>query len=64
MLSDADHTVGKQYEVASGLGRFGFAKRLAYLIDPSGVIRQAYEVTDLPGFADQVLADLRSTQPG
>jgi peroxiredoxin len=60
LLSDADHAVGKQYGVASGAGRFGFAKRLAYLIDPDGVIRQAYQVTDLPGFADQVLADLRS----
>jgi peroxiredoxin len=59
-----DQTVGRQYQVAPANGRSGFAQRLAYLIDPEGVIRQAYQVTDLPGFAGQVLADLRARQPG
>jgi peroxiredoxin len=35
-----------------------FAKRLAYLVDPDGVIRRAYEVTDTEGFAATVLSDL------
>jgi peroxiredoxin len=35
-----------------------FAKRIAYLIDPAGVIRRAYEVKDVAGFAGAVLDDL------
>jgi peroxiredoxin len=35
-----------------------YAMRIAYLIDPEGVIRHAYEVTDTAGFAEAVLADL------
>jgi peroxiredoxin len=36
-----------------------FAQRISYLVDPSGTIRRAYEVTDPAGHADVVLADLR-----
>lgn len=32
--------------------------RVAYLIDPDGVIRRSYEVTDTAGFAGVVIADL------
>jgi peroxiredoxin len=35
-----------------------FAKRIAYLIDPDGVIRKGYEVSDVNTFAGDVLADL------
>jgi peroxiredoxin len=35
-----------------------FAMRISYLIDPSGVIRRAYDVTDVASHADQVLQDL------
>jgi len=35
-----------------------FAQRIAYLIDPEGVIRKAYQVTDVAAFADDVLGDL------
>jgi peroxiredoxin len=35
-----------------------FAKRLAYLIDPDGIIRRSYEVADVNTFAGEVLADL------
>ena len=62
LLSDVDRTVGRRYQVAAADGQSGFAQRIAYLIDPDGVIRQAYQVTDLPGFADQVVADLAACQ--
>ena len=43
--------------------RYGaFPERLAYLIDPDGTIRVSYEVTDVVGFADAVLADLKELQ--
>jgi peroxiredoxin len=39
-----------------------FARRIAYLIDPEGVIRKAYEVGDVNAFASTVLDDLRALQ--
>ena len=36
------------------------AKRRTYVIDPEGVIRRAYRVTDIAGHPDEVLADLRT----
>jgi peroxiredoxin len=39
-----------------------FAKRIAYLIDPEGTIRKAYEVGDVNAFAGMVLDDLRALQ--
>ncbi|HEX5615217.1 MAG TPA: peroxiredoxin, partial [Acidimicrobiia bacterium] len=60
LLSDADEQVGVQYEVrAPGTEKVHFAKRIAYLIDPNGIIRKSYEVSDPAGFADVALADLR-----
>ena len=35
-----------------------FPERHSYLIDPSGTIRKAYDVTDLAGHGDEVLKDL------
>ena len=60
LLSDVDRAVGTRYEVARDPGeQFAeFAQRIAYLIDPDGVIRKAYAVTDVNGFAAEVLADL------
>lgn len=60
LLSDVDRSVGGAYDAVRGPDeKFPeFAKRVAYLIDPEGVIRVAYEVTDVQGFAAQVLADL------
>jgi peroxiredoxin len=40
--------------------KVNFSKRIAYLIDPDGVIRRAYEVTDVNTFASDVLSDLRA----
>ncbi len=56
--------MGTRYEVTRPADdeRAGFALRIAYLIDPAGIIRKAYEVTDVSGFADQVLEDLHALQ--
>ncbi len=35
-----------------------FARRHAYLVGPDGVIRAAYDVTDVAAHADAVLADI------
>jgi peroxiredoxin len=52
--------VGGRYEVtrAPDEKSADFPLRIAYLIDPTGIIRQAYQVSDVTSFADQVLADL------
>ena len=62
LLSDVDKKVGTQYEVTRPADdeRANFALRIAYLIDPEGIIRRAYEVTDVSTFAAQVLDDLHS----
>lgn len=63
LLSDFDEQVGVAYETrAPGTEKVSFAKRLAYLIDPDGVIRRSYEVGDTAGFATDVLADLAALQ--
>jgi peroxiredoxin len=52
--------VGTQYEVTRPESDeyAAYAQRIAYLIDPGGVIRRAYEVSDVEGFAELVLEDL------
>lgn len=61
MLSDHDEQVGVAYETRDpGTEKVHFAKRLAYLIDPEGVIRKAYVVKDTNAFAADVLVDLRA----
>ena len=64
LLSDVDQRVGAMYQATRPAGdeRAGFAMRIAYLIDPEGIIRKAYEVTDTGGFAQQVLDDLQELQ--
>jgi peroxiredoxin len=64
LLSDVDQRVGAMYEVTRPPGdeRAGFALRIAYLIDPEGIIRKAYDVTDTSGFAQQVLEDMLALQ--
>ncbi len=63
-MSDVDKRVGEQYQVTRPAGdeRAGFALRIAYLIDPEGIIRKGYEVTDTSGFGQQVLDDLQVLQ--
>lgn len=66
LLSDVDRTVGTDYEVARPAGDqyAAFPDRVSYLIDPDGVIRRAYRVSDVQGHADEVLADLAVLRGG
>jgi peroxiredoxin Q/BCP len=60
LLSDVDKAVGTQYEVVREPDDklADFAQRIAYLIDPDGVIQHSYTVTDVNTFAADVLGDL------
>ena len=60
LLSDTDRSVGRAYEAArpDDDPLASLPKRVSYLIDPDGVIRRAYTVTDTAGHAAEVLADL------
>jgi peroxiredoxin len=55
--------VGVAYGVRDpGTDKVHFAKRIAYLVDPEGVIAKAYRVGDVNAFAGEVLADLHEIQ--
>ena len=60
LLSDTDRNVGKAYDAARPDDDpfASLPKRVSYLIDPDGVIRRGYEVSDTAGHAAEVLADL------
>ena len=62
LLSDVDRTVGAAYDVVRPPDEqyAQFARRYSFLIDPEGIIRQTYVVTDVGQHASQVLADLRA----
>jgi len=62
LLSDPDRTAGRSYEVERDPSEqyADFPQRVAYLIDPAGVIRRAYQVSDVAGFAGVVVADLEA----
>jgi thioredoxin-dependent peroxiredoxin len=62
LLSDVDRSVGRQYGVARPDGdRFAeYPMRHSFLIDPAGVVRRAYDVTDVAGHAAAVLADVEA----
>jgi peroxiredoxin Q/BCP len=63
LLSDDDQQVGLKYETRDpGTDKVGYAKRLSYLIDPDGFIRNSYEVADIPAHPAEVLADLHELQ--
>ncbi len=66
LLSDPDRVAGQAYHAAKEADEpaSGFARRIAYLIDPAGVVRRSYEVTDVAGFADQVLGDMGELSTG
>lgn len=59
LLSDPDRAVGTKYEVVrSPDDKYAnFPRRVSYLIDPDGVVRRAYDVTDVAGHATFVAAD-------
>jgi len=60
LLSDPDRTVGRAYAAnrPDDDPLASLPKRVSYLIDPQGVIRRVYSVTDTAGHAAAVLADL------
>jgi peroxiredoxin Q/BCP len=62
LLSDVDRKVGTAYEVVRAPDEPypDYPLRIAYLIDPDGIIRRSYEVKDVAGFAAEVLADLQT----
>ena len=66
LLSDTDMRVGEMYQVKRRPDdeRANYPLRIAYLIDPDGTIRRAYEVTDTAGFASEVVRDLARLQGG
>ena len=65
LLSDWDEQTGVAYEVRDpGEEKVKFAKRIAYLVDPEGVIQKSYEVGDVNAFAGEVLADLYELRGG
>ena len=61
LLSDTDRAVGTIYETKRAPEESSpeFAKRRTYLIDPDGVMRKAYRVSDIPAHPKQVLEDFR-----
>ena len=65
LLCDVDRSVGALYEVVrpSGHRYAEFPERISYLIDRDGVIRRAYEVTDVAGHAAAVLHDIGELEP-
>jgi peroxiredoxin Q/BCP len=64
LLSDVDRSVGQRYETKRAPEERGAhrPKRRTYLIDPDGVIRKAYRVTDVDAHPSEVLSDLRAFQ--
>jgi peroxiredoxin Q/BCP len=57
LLSDEDHRVGRLYEVEREPDDqyAGFPLRVSYLLDPEGVIRKTFAVSDVADHADSVL---------
>ncbi len=45
-----------------GTDKVNYAKRIAYVIDPDGVIRKSYQVADVNTFTATVLDDLRALE--
>jgi peroxiredoxin Q/BCP len=62
LLSDVDREVGTRYETKRHRDEAApeFAKRRTFLIDPEGVIRKVYRVTDIDAHPGEVLDDLRA----
>jgi peroxiredoxin Q/BCP len=60
LLSDVDRAVGTAYEATRPPDDqyAALPRRVSDLIDPDGIVRRSYEVTDPAAHADVVLADL------
>lgn len=65
LLLSADRSTGEAWDVARPADdRFAnFPRRYSYLVDPEGIVRHAYDVTDVATHADAVLADLDRLTP-
>ena len=57
LLCDTDRTVGMAYHAARSADE-GYARRISYLIDESGVIQRAYDKVDPQPQLGQILGDL------
>jgi peroxiredoxin Q/BCP len=64
LLSDPERSVGTAYGVTKGSHEQypEFASRTSFLIDPDGMVRKVYEVTDVAAHPQQVLDDLIALQ--
>jgi peroxiredoxin Q/BCP len=64
LLSDSDSSVGTAYGVKKGPDEQypEYASRKSFLIDPDGMVRKVYEVTDVAAHPQQVLDDLTDLQ--
>lgn len=62
LLTDPDHSVAVALGAADAADAAN-ARRVAHLVDPTGVIQQRYEVDDPEFFAELVLDDLEAAQP-
>ena len=62
LLSDPDREVGRAYGVARPADEpyADYPRRWSFLIDPAGIVRIVYDVTDVAAHAGDVLDDLQS----
>jgi len=57
-----DKAVGRAYGSVKGPDEKypDFAKRVTFLVDPDGIGRKVYAVTDVAAHPDEVLADIQA----
>src|SRR5215510_9099917 len=57
LLADTDKTIARAFGVPT---RFGFYKRMTFVIDGAGVVRRVYQSVSPAGHAREVLADVQA----
>ncbi len=57
LLCDTDRSIGMAYHAARSADE-GYARRISYVIDESGVIQLAYKQVDPQTHLEQILGDL------
>jgi thioredoxin-dependent peroxiredoxin len=62
LLADTSRDVGEAYGVKKAADEqwSDYASRVTFLIDPDGIVRRIYHVTDVAANPDEVLADIRA----